>query len=131
VLRILVADDHAAIRRLVCRLLEAEEGWQVCGEAATGTEAVEMTVVLKPDLVVLDLSMPRLHGLDAAAQIVSKRPDTAVLLLTMHELDGELRRAALASGASSYLLKTDIDRLPAEVRSLVRPRAGHAAGNAT
>jgi two-component system, NarL family, nitrate/nitrite response regulator NarL len=124
VLRILVADDHASIRRLICRLLDAEEDWKVCGEAKTGVEAVEMTNVLKPDLVVLDLSMPLLHGLDAASQIVSKRPATAVLLLTLHELDGDLRRAALASGASSYLLKTDMDRLPAEIRRLMRLRSG-------
>jgi DNA-binding NarL/FixJ family response regulator len=118
-LRILVADDHAIVRRNVCGVLDAEQDFQVCGEASTGLEAVEKASALKPDLVVLDLSMPLLNGLDAARQILSNLPQTEVLILTMHE-SPDLTTAALASGARACLTKTDIFHLPDEVRALLK-----------
>jgi DNA-binding NarL/FixJ family response regulator len=127
-MRILVADDHSSVRRYICSVLEAEEGWEICGEATNGREAVEMAVELKPDIVVLDLSMPELNGLTAARQILKQSPWTDVLILTLHHGDA-LTRAALESGAGACVLKTDLQRLVAEVRNLARtnPRTSLAA----
>src|SRR5262245_26764726 len=116
-LRILVADDHPLVRRHVCGILESEEGWQVCGEATNGREAVELALELKPDVVVLDLSMPELNGLDAARHILKIMPYIGVLILTMHEGEA-IMRAAVATGAGACVVKTDIQRLVTEVRSL-------------
>jgi DNA-binding NarL/FixJ family response regulator len=120
-LRFLVADDHAIVRQHIRRVLEAQDGWQVCGEAATGKDAVEMAIALRPNFVLLDWSMPVLNGLDAAGQIVRQLPLTAVLILTMHDPE-DLKDAALASGAGSCLLKTDLHRLPDEVRGLLKAK---------
>jgi two-component system nitrate/nitrite response regulator NarL len=117
--RILVVDDHPLVRRNVRGLLE-DEGYQVCGEAGTGREAVEMAPILKPDLVVLDLSMPELNGLDAARQILEKMPDTIVLILTMHE-EELITREALASGAAACVMKSDIRQFLAEVQRVMHP----------
>jgi DNA-binding NarL/FixJ family response regulator len=83
-LRILVVDDHAVVRRGVRSLLESHEGWEVCGEATTGRHAVEQSRRLRPDVVVMDLSLPELNGLDATRQILKDAPETEVLVLTMH-----------------------------------------------
>jgi len=112
-----VADDHPSVRRYVCGVLKAEEGWRICGEAANGREAVEMAVELKPDVVVLDLSMPELNGLEAARQILTQMPHTDVLILTLHECD-DLRRAILESGVGACVMKTDLDCLVTHVRML-------------
>jgi DNA-binding NarL/FixJ family response regulator len=122
-LRILVADDHPSVRRFVCGVLEAEEGWLVCGEATNGREAVEMAVHLKPDVVILDLSMPELNGLEAARQILKTIPQTDVVILTLHEGE-DLRQAALESGASACMVKTDLPRLVMEVRTIVESNRG-------
>src|ERR1700751_4658162 len=104
--RILVADDHEVVRQGLRVLLEAQPGWQVCGEAITGREAVQKVTQLKPDLVVLDITMPDLNGLEALRQIVKSAPRTQVLVLTVHESD-EIVDRVLAAGARGYLLKTD------------------------
>jgi len=114
--RILVVDDHALVRRKVCGALE--EGYQICGEAGTGSEAVEMAQGLKPDLVVLDLTMPELNGLDAARQILMKTPATRVLILTMHEDEG-LTREVLTSGAAACVIKSNTEHLIDEVHRLM------------
>lgn len=106
--RILVADDHGLIRRGVRALLEVEQGWEICAEAATGREAVEKTKQLKPDLVVMDLDMPGLNGLEATRQILKELPQTEVLILTIHESE-LLIREVLNAGAHGYLLKSDVD----------------------
>jgi DNA-binding NarL/FixJ family response regulator len=105
-LRILLADDHEMVRHGVRYLLESEPGWEVCGQAATGREAVEMAQQLHPDVVVLDLSMPDLNGLDATRQIQRTAPQCQVLILTMHESE-DMVRDALAAGARGYVLKSD------------------------
>ena len=116
-MRILVADDHQSVRGLVCGVLAAQEDWLVCGEATNGREGVEMALQLKPDVVILDISMPELNGLEAARQILTTMPQTNVVILTMY--DGEdLRRIALESGAIACVLKTDLSRLVAEIRTL-------------
>lgn len=107
--RILVADDHEVVRQGLRRLLEARPGWEVCGEAGTGREAVEKAKNLKPDIVVLDYSMPGLNGTEAARQIVEGAPRTEVLILTMHGSE-QLIRSALEAGARGYVLKSDASR---------------------
>jgi DNA-binding NarL/FixJ family response regulator len=107
-LRILVVDDHAVVRRGVRSLLESHEDWEVCGEATTGRDAVEQSRRLRPDVVVMDLSLPELNGLDATRQILKDTPDTEVLVLTMHHSE-ELARDVLQAGARGYVLKSDAD----------------------
>jgi DNA-binding NarL/FixJ family response regulator len=107
-LRILVVDDHAVVRRGVRSLLESHEGWEVCGEATTGRDAVEQSRTLRPDVVVMDLSLPELNGLDATRQILKDGPGIEVLVLTMHHSE-ELARDVLRAGARGYILKSDAD----------------------
>jgi DNA-binding NarL/FixJ family response regulator len=117
-LRILVVDDHAVVRRGVRALLESQDGWDVCGEATTGRDAVEQNRRLRPDVIVMDLSLPELNGLDATRQILKDTPDTEVLVLTMHHSE-ELARDVLQAGARGYVLKSDADQnLIAAVDSL-------------
>jgi DNA-binding NarL/FixJ family response regulator len=107
-LRILVVDDHAVVRRGVRSLLESHEGWEVCGEATTGRDAVEQSRQLRPDVVVMDLSLPELNGLDATRQILKDGPGIEVLVLTMHHSE-ELARDVLRAGARGYIMKSDAD----------------------
>ena len=107
-LRILVVDDHAAVRRGVRSLLESHEGWEVCGEATTGRDAVEESRRLRPDVIMMDLSLPELNGVDATRQILKDAPDTEVVVLTMHHSE-ELARDVLHAGARGYVLKSDAD----------------------
>ena len=103
--RILIADDHDVVREGLKPLLGARADFQVCGEAATGREAVAQARELKPHVVVLDFSMPELNGLEATRQIRNALPDTEVLILTMHDSE-TLAREVLAAGARGFLLKT-------------------------
>ena len=120
-IRILLADDHDVVRRGLRELLEAQPGWQVVGEARTGREAVALAERLRPDVAVLDLSMPDLNGLEATRRIRKDRPETEVLVFTMHQTE-QLMREALLAGARGYLLKSDAaERLVAAVAAL----AGH------
>jgi DNA-binding NarL/FixJ family response regulator len=127
-LHILVADDHSVVRRFVCDVLEAD-GWQVCGQATNGREAVDMAILLKPDIVVLDLSMPELNGLDAARQILKKMPKTQVLILTLHDGD-DLVGSALEAGARACVVKTDLQRLVEEVRAVFQSESCSSHANA-
>src|ERR1700687_2377164 len=108
-LRILLADDHDLLRRGLRTLVESQSGWEVCAEAVTGREAVEKAKVSKPDIVVMDLSMPELNGLEAARQIRKILPDVEVLILTLHDSD-QLVPEMLDAGARGYLLKSDSER---------------------
>jgi DNA-binding NarL/FixJ family response regulator len=107
--RILVADDHEVVRRGVRALLEGQPGWQVCGEAVTGREAVEKAKQLVPDVVVMDIGMPDLNGLDATRQVRKDVPESEVLILTMHESE-QVVREVLDAGARGYVLKSDAGR---------------------
>lgn len=120
VLRILVADDHEIVRQGIRALLKAHPGWEVVGEATNGREAVEKTAQLKPDIVILDIGMPSLNGLNATRQILHADPQVKVLILTMHESD-QVVREVLEAGARGYLLKSDAGRdLTAVVEALQR-----------
>ena len=121
-IRILLADDHDVVRRGLRGLLESQPGWQVCGEARTGREAVALAERLRPDVAVLDLSMPDLNGLEATRRIRKERPETEVLVFTMHQTE-QLMREALLAGARGYLLKSDAaERLVAAVSTLAAHR---------
>ncbi len=118
--RILVADDHDFIRQGTVAVLERQPGWEVCGLAATGREAVAQASQLKPDVVVMDISMPELNGLDAAAQIKRQLPETEIVLLSAHQSD-ELIRAAFKAGVKSFIFKTEDHQLLVEsVEALAR-----------
>jgi DNA-binding NarL/FixJ family response regulator len=117
-LRILIVDDHAVVRRGVRSLLESRPGWKISGEATTGREAVDMARRLQPDVVVMDLSLPELNGLDATRQILKESPRSEILVLTMHHSE-ELARSVLQAGARGYVLKSDADHsLIAAIESL-------------
>jgi len=121
-LRVLIADDHEVARRGVRALLESHSGWEVCGEAADGREAVNSAKRLRPDLVLLDIGMPGLNGLDATRQILAAAPETRVLILTMHDCE-QIVREVLAAGALGFLLKSDAGRdLVAAVEALQHRR---------
>src|SRR5215469_1659542 len=121
-LRILVADDHDIARRGIRALLENHPGWQVCGEAKDGRETVEMAATLKPDLILLDVGMPNLNGLEAARQILANSPEALILILTMHDSD-QVVREVLRAGARGFLLKSDAGRdLMAAVEALQNHR---------
>jgi DNA-binding NarL/FixJ family response regulator len=105
-LRILVADDHELVRRGLCQTLRARPDWTVCGEAANGREAVALAEQCVPDIVIMDLTMPGLNGLEAARQIRRTLPETEILILTMHESE-QLMHAVVRSGARGFVLKSD------------------------
>ncbi len=105
-LRILLADDHEVVRQGLRAILLTQPDWSICGEAANGREAVEKAIALRPAVVILDLSMPELNGLEAAKQIHLAAPQIEVLVLTMHESEA-LVRQLFAAGARGYLLKSD------------------------
>ena len=105
-LRILLADDHDVVRQGLRALLQSRAGWEICGEATTGREAVALAKEKQPDVVVLDFSMPELNGLEAARQIRAALPGTEVLILTVYDSD-RLASEFLAAGARGYVLKAD------------------------
>jgi DNA-binding NarL/FixJ family response regulator len=109
-MRILIADDHELVRKGLRTLLEDQPGWKVCAEALNGRQAVELAKQLEPDVIVLDLTMPELNGVEATRQIRKALPGAEVLILTMHESE-QLVSAALAAGARGYILKADTARL--------------------
>jgi two-component system, NarL family, response regulator NreC len=119
-IRILVADDHGIVRKGLRFLLERQEDMEVAGEAGDGREAVRLCVELSPDVVVMDIAMPHLNGIDATAQVVRRCPATAVIILSMHADEDYLVRA-LSSGVKGYLLKDSAEEdLVRAVRSVVQ-----------
>ncbi len=121
-LRILLADDHEIVRRGLCSLLQKREGWEVCGEASDGREAVEMAKQLKPDVVIVDIGMPYLNGLDTTRQLLQHDPNFKVIVLTITDSD-QVIREALDAGARGFVLKSDAARdLVAAVEALQSKR---------
>src|ERR1700691_3712865 len=108
-LRILIADDHEVVRHGLCNLLQTHVGWEICGEARDGREAVEMAKKLKPDVVILDIGMPNLNGLAATRQLSQNNPQQKIIVLTITDSD-EVIREALDAGARGFVLKSDAAR---------------------
>jgi DNA-binding NarL/FixJ family response regulator len=119
--RILIADDHEVVRQGVRTVLEGQAGWVVCGEASTGRDAVTKAVDLEPDIIVLDVSMPELNGLEATRQIRCVVA-TKILILTVHESE-QVVTEVLDAGAHGYVLKADAGRKLVEaIRALLGGR---------
>jgi len=104
--RILLVDDFEPFRTLVSSILKEQPGYQIVGEAADGPKAIQRAMECKPDLVVLDIDLPRLSGIEVARQIRCCSPDSMILFLTLNN-DAELAREALHAGARGYVLKFD------------------------
>ncbi|MFO1488256.1 MAG: response regulator transcription factor [Verrucomicrobiota bacterium] len=122
-IRILIADDHGMIREGLRAVIAAHRDWECVGEAPNGRVAVELAAKLKPDVCIMDVTMPELNGLEAARQIVARRPETAVLVQTMHDSES-LAQEILAAGARGYLLKNDAPELLAQaIESVAAGRA--------
>jgi DNA-binding NarL/FixJ family response regulator len=121
-LRILVADDHEIARRGICAMLTHQSGWVVCGEATDGRDAVLKAGQLRPDVIVLDVGMPNLNGIEATRQILEHRAEARVLILTMHDSE-QLVSEILKAGARGFVLKSDAGRdLIAAVQALQNNR---------
>ena len=114
-LRILIADDHEIVRRGLTSLLSSRPGWVVCAEASTGRDAVALAEQHRPDIVVMDISMPGLNGLEATRKIRKMLPKTQVVILSIHYSD-QLVREVVDSGARAYVLKSDASRRPFNCR---------------
>lgn len=120
-LRILIVDDHEVVRSLLRHLLEAESGWEVCGEASDGDEAVERSRALHPDIVVMDAVMPRCNGFDATREIVRSTPEIPVVITTLYEYP-EILRQAQSAGALGCVGKSKTTR---QLISAVKSAVGH------
>jgi len=107
--RVLIVDDHAFIRRGVQTILHPFPEWELCGEADNGNDAIRMAQELKPEIIIMDLSMPGLNGIEATRAIRKTQPAMKIVLLTLHE-SAELVRGAFRAGARGYLLKTDAEQ---------------------
>jgi DNA-binding NarL/FixJ family response regulator len=116
---ILIVDDNAIIRRSLRRILESVEGWKVCGEAADGQEGIDKAKELGPDLIILDLSMPRLNGLEAARILSKTMPKVPLLMFSAHT--GHIvQKEATAAGVSAVLSKTgDVETLVRQAHILL------------
>lgn len=118
--RILIADDDTTIRLLLRRLLERQPDWQVCGEAGNGVEAIEKVELLQPDVLVMDLSMPVMTGLQAAPKIVRAHPHLPMLLISVQEVSRQLAREARKAGYSGAVTKSSGTEVLKGVEALLR-----------
>lgn len=127
-LRILIADDHDVVRRGLASLLSSRPGWSICAAAATGREAVALAAQHRPDVVVMDISMPVLNGLEATRKIRKMLPKTEVLVLSLHYSD-QLVRDIVGAGARAYVLKSDANHdLLTAVEALATRRSFFTSG---
>jgi DNA-binding NarL/FixJ family response regulator len=116
--RVLIVDDHAFIRRGVQTILHPYPEWEFCGEAENGKDAIRLADELKPEIIIMDVSMPGLNGIEATRAIRKSQPEVKVVLLTLHE-SAELLRSAFRAGARGYLLKTDAEQELVKALSIV------------
>jgi DNA-binding NarL/FixJ family response regulator len=107
--KVLIVDDHAFIRRGIQSILNASGEWELVGEAENGVNAVRMAGELKPDLIVMDVSMPEMNGIEATRSIHRDLPNIKIVLLTLHD-SAELVRSAFRAGAQAYLLKSEAEQ---------------------
>jgi len=118
--RLLIVDDHEIFRRGLRALLEPSSEWQICGEAVDGVDAIEQCKNLKPDIVVLDVSMPRLNGLEAARLICKQTPEPRIVIITQHD-SPQIRTAALEAGARAFVTKSSVgSELVSALRGIIR-----------
>ena len=121
-MRILIADDHEVVRSGLRRILLSQPNWEVVAEAADGKDAISKATETKPDIAILDYSLPRINGMEATRQIRARLPKTEVLIFTMHDSEA-LIQELLKAGARGYLLKSDATRhLIAAIESLALHR---------
>lgn len=126
--RILITDDHPVVLRGLRSLLERRKEWKVCGEARTGKEAVQQVKLLKPDIVIIDISMPGMNGIEAIRRIRELNPHIGILALTMYDSE-PMFRGAMEAGAHAYVLKSDVDnRLIDAVEALQEDKAFFSPG---
>jgi DNA-binding NarL/FixJ family response regulator len=129
-LRILIADDHDIVRGGLRTLLSSQPGWVICAEASTGREAITKAEQHRPDIVIMDLAMPHLNGLEATRRIRKMLPKTEILILTLHYAE-QLVRDAVEAGAHAYILKSDAERdLLIAVKALANRGSFFTAGAA-
>lgn len=127
-IRILIVDDHPVVLRGLRSLLETREAWEACGEARTGIVAVKQVKLLKPDIVIIDISMPAMNGIEAIRQVHEFDPHIGILTLTMHESESMFREV-MGAGAHAYVLKSDLNnRLMEAVDALSENRAFFTPG---
>src|SRR6516164_3852710 len=127
--RILIADDHELVREGLRALLASRPAWEVCGEAADGVEAIEKAAELQPDVVLLDVSMPRLNGLEAAALIRRESPASEIVIVSQHD-PAEMLPSALEAGARGYVSKSEVgSNLLSLIESMVQPASPRANEN--
>jgi len=127
--RVMLVDDHTMVRRGLRALIESVPGWVVCAEAEDGLQALAIAATARPDIIVMDLSMPKLGGIDATVQLRKLVPDVEILILTMHESD-QLIDQALRAGALGYLLKGDSgDKLMDALQTLARHQPYNSLGS--
>jgi DNA-binding NarL/FixJ family response regulator len=107
--KVLIVDDHAFIRRGVQTILHPFPEWEFCGEADNGKDAIRMAGELRPEVIIMDVSMPGLNGIEATRAIRKTHPNVKIVLLTLHE-SSELLRSGFRAGARGYLLKTDAEQ---------------------
>ena len=107
--RVMIVDDHTFIRRGIQSILDSSPGWEFCGEADNGLAAIRLAADLKPDIIIMDVSMPGLNGLEATRVIHEAQPDIKIVLLTLHE-SLEVIRSGFQAGAQGYLLKSEAEQ---------------------
>jgi DNA-binding NarL/FixJ family response regulator len=118
--RILIADDHELVRRGLRATLEERPGWEVVGEAGDGEEAIKLSLKLRPDLLVLDVNMPKQNGLEVARTLQERAPKIRVLVLTVHD-SAQIVREIMQAGAKGYLLKSEAGKdLPTAVETVMQ-----------
>jgi DNA-binding NarL/FixJ family response regulator len=121
---VLIADDHELVRRGLRSLLASRPGWDICGEARDGVEAIAMTRDLEPDIILLDVTMPRLNGLEAARVIHREFPRTPILILSQHDPD-EISASALEAGARGFVSKSEVaDSLFTSMEAILQANEG-------
>jgi two-component system response regulator DegU len=118
---VLVADDNPTIRKILCRMFEREENYDVCAEAADGKQAIELALQYKPDLIILDLSMPVMNGLEAAHELKKLMPKVPIILFTQHA-DLSNRIGVMNMDVDRIVSKTELSSLMGHVRSLAPAR---------
>jgi DNA-binding NarL/FixJ family response regulator len=118
--KILIVDDHEIFRRGLRALLEPYSDWQICGEAVDGLDAVDKCKPLGPDIVILDITMPRLNGLEAARLIKKQNPDLRIVIITQHD-SPQVQAAAMEAGAQAFVTKSSVgNELVAALRTIIK-----------